>query len=77
MKSPIISIAKRVCPAVITVIVSKDLPRAENLYSFPFGGKEHVMQKSGKSQKRPKGYPIEKTQIGGGSGFIVSENGYV
>jgi S1-C subfamily serine protease len=64
MKSPIIEIAKKICPAVITVIASKDLPKAENLYSFPFSEK-------GKKNK------VEKTQIGGGSGFIVSENGYV
>jgi len=73
MVSPIISIAKKVCPAVITVIVSKDLPKAENFYSFPFGGKEYVMPKLEKGQKSK----IQKTQIGGGSGFIVSENGYV
>ncbi len=72
-KSPIIGIAKKVCPAVITVIVSRDLPRAENFYSFPYAGKEYVMPKLGKGQKNK----IEKTQIGGGSGFIVSENGYV
>ena len=72
-KSPIIEIAKRVCPAVITVIVSKDLPKAENFYSFPFGGKEYVMPQLKKGQKGK----IEKTKIGGGSGFIVSENGYV
>lgn len=71
--SPIVEIAKKVCPAVITVIVSKDLPKAENYYSFPFGGKEYVMPKLEKGQKGK----IEKTQIGGGSGFIVSENGYV
>ncbi|KKP93131.1 MAG: Protease Do [Parcubacteria group bacterium GW2011_GWA1_36_12] len=71
--SPIIEIAKKVCPAVITVIVSKDLPKAENFYSFPFGGKEYVMPKLEKGQKGK----IEKTQIGGGSGFIISENGYV
>ena len=72
-KSPIIEIAKKVCPAVITVIVSKDLPQAENFYSFPFGGKEYVMPKLEKGQKGK----MEKTKIGGGSGFIVSENGYV
>ena len=38
-KSPVVSIAKKVCPAVITVIVSKNLPAAENLYSFPHGNK--------------------------------------
>lgn len=73
MKSPIIKIAKRVCPAVITVIASKDLPKAENFYSFPVGGKEYVMPKL---EKGEKGH-VEKTQIGGGSGFIVSANGYV
>ncbi len=70
MKSPIVEIAKKVCPAVITVIVSKDLPKAENFYSFPFGGKEYVMPKDKKSK-------LQKTEIGGGSGFIISDNGYV
>ena len=73
IKSPVVEIAKRVCPAVITVIVSKDLPKAENFYSFPYGDKEYMMPKYGKGQKGK----IEKTKIGGGSGFIVSENGYV
>jgi serine protease Do len=65
-KSPIVEIAKKVCPAVITVIISKDLPKAENLYSFPYEGKE-----------KNKKMDTQKTKIGGGSGFIVSENGYV
>jgi serine protease Do len=71
--SPIVEIAKKVCPAVITVIASKDLPKAENFYSFPYGDKEVMMPKFEKGQKGK----VEKTQIGGGSGFIVSENGYV
>jgi len=72
-KSPIIEIAKKVCPAVITVIVSKDLPKAENFYSFPFAGREYIIPKLEKGQKSK----IEKTQIGGGSGFIISKDGYV
>lgn len=72
-KSPVVGIAKKVCPAVITVIVSKDLPKAENFYSFPFGGKEYVMPQQEKGKKNK----IQKTQIGGGSGFIVSADGYV
>lgn len=71
--SPIIEIAKKVCPAVITVVVSKDLPKVEDFYSFPYGGKEYIMpmmEKNGRGK-------IEKTQIGGGSGFIISADGYV
>ncbi|TSC94628.1 MAG: hypothetical protein CEN87_349 [Parcubacteria group bacterium Licking1014_1] len=73
LKSPIVEIAKKVCPAVITIVVSRDLPKAESFYSFPFGGKEYIMPKLEKGQKGK----IEKTQIGGGSGFIVSPDGYV
>jgi len=61
MKSPIIKIAKKVCPAVVSVIVSKDLPKVEDFYSFPYGGKEYIMpmmQKDGKGE-------IERTEIGG------------
>jgi serine protease Do len=81
-KSPIVKIAKRVCPAVITVVVSKDLPKAEGFYSFPFAGKEYILpapqgqgSSSGKNGKvKPQ---TQKIQIGGGSGFIISKDGYV
>lgn len=72
-KSPIIEIAKKVCPAVISVIVSKDLPKVEDFYSFPYGGKEYIMPMMDKGGKGM----VEKTQIGGGSGFIISKDGYV
>ncbi len=71
--SPIVAIAKRVCPAVITVVVSKDLPKIDDFYSFPFGGKEYIMPMTEKGVKNK----TEKTQIGGGSGFIISKDGYV
>lgn len=71
-KSQIAQIAKKVCPAVVSVVVSKDLPKVEDFYSFPYGGKEYIMPmvQNGKSI-------TEKTQVGGGSGFIVSRDGYV
>ncbi len=72
-KSPIIKIAQKVCPAVISVVVSKDLPKVEDFYSFPYGGKEYIMPMMDKGGKGV----VEKTQIGGGSGFIISSDGYV
>src|SRR3989344_2017746 len=71
--SQIIEIAKRVCPAVITVVVSKDLPKIEDFFSFPYGGKEYIMPNMEKGAIGK----LEKTQIGGGSGFIISKDGYV
>lgn len=69
-KSPIIEIAKRICPAVITIIISRDLPKIEGFYFFPYGEQEFLVPKMQKGKK-------EKTKIGGGSGFIVSQDGYV
>jgi len=67
----IVKIAKKSCPAVITVVVTKDLPRIEGYYMFPFGGKDYMMPRFDHLSDS------EKTQIGGGSGFIVSKDGYV
>lgn len=74
--SPVIEIAKRVCPAVITVVVSKDLPKMENFLSFPVGGKQFIIPGPPTNGKKGK-IKTQKTQIGGGSGFIISEDGYV
>lgn len=68
-KSPIVEIAKKVCPAVITIVVTKDLPKVEGFYLFPFGGEKFIVPRFEKGRK--------KTKIGGGSGFIVSPDGYV
>ncbi len=69
-KSPIVGLAKRVCPAVITVVISKDLPKIEGFYFLPFGDQQLLFPKINSAKK-------EATKIGGGSGFIVSEDGYV
>jgi len=68
-KSPIVQVAKDVCPAVITIVITKDLPKVEGFYYFPFGGQEFIFPKIKKGK--------ERTKIGGGSGFIVSPNGYI
>jgi len=69
-KSPIVKIAKKVCPAVITIVITKDLPKIEGFYFFPFGGQKFIIPRIEKGKK-------EKTKIGGGSGFIVSPDGLV
>jgi len=68
-KSPIIEVAKKVCPSVITIVITRDLPKIEGFYFFPFGGQRFVVPKFNKKR--------ERTKIGGGSGFIVSLDGYI
>lgn len=67
---PITKIVRKVCPAVITVAVRKDLPKIEASYNFPFGDKGLSIPKVESSKK-------EEVKIGGGSGFIVSKDGMV
>ncbi len=69
-KSPIIKVAKKVCPAVITVIISKDLPKVDGFYFFPSGEKSFIVPRIKKGRK-------EKTKIGGGSAFIISSDGHI
>jgi len=66
----IVEVAKMVCPAVITIVVSKDLPKVEGFYMLPFGSDNFVMPKIKRGKK-------EMVKIGGGSGFIVSPDGFV
>lgn len=69
-KSPIIEIAKRVCPAVITIVISKDLPKIEGFFLLPFGEGGVIMPEIKRGKK-------ERTKIGGGSGFIISPDGLI
>lgn len=68
-KSPVVKIVKNACPAVITIVISKDLPQIESFYMMPFGGQDLIVPQVGSKK--------EKTKIGGGSGFIISQDGII
>ena len=69
-QSPIIDIAKNTSPAVISIIISKDLPKVDGFYTMPFGGRQYIVPKFRKGVK-------EQVKIGGGSGFFVSPDGLI
>lgn len=84
-ENAVIDVVDKVSPAVVSVIVSKDLPILERYYANPFGDDEMFKEFFGDDfsdffgfgapQYRQKG--TEKKEIGGGTGFIVSSDGYI
>lgn len=73
-KSPIVQIVKRVSPAVVSIIISKDLPKIRKYSVQPF---DKFFGPYGPpiTQYRQEGK--QKVKIGGGSGFFVSSEGII
>jgi len=68
----IINVVKAVSPTVVSIIITKDLPIIEEFFISPFEDFPFEFQVP---QFRQKG--TQKKEIGGGTGFIVSEDGLV
>ncbi len=74
----IIDIVKNASPAVVSIIVTKDLPVIEQYLYNPFQEFEDFFQDDFEVEVpryREKG--TEKKEIGGGTGFIVSKDGLI
>jgi serine protease Do len=86
-ESPIIDTVQAVSPAVVSVVVTKDLPLyrqqafnfndffmrdpfADPFFDLPFSQPQYETDEDGNVKKTPR-------KVGGGSGFIVTENGLI
>ncbi|MFQ6049903.1 MAG: S1C family serine protease [Candidatus Paceibacterales bacterium] len=67
----IIKVVNEVSPAVVSIIITKDLPVLEEYYISPF----EPFYEFKIPQYRQKG--VEKKEIGGGTGLIISEDGMI
>jgi len=57
-KGPFVEIAKKVCPGVITIVITKDLPKIEGFYLFPLWGEEFIFPKFKKEKEKTKNYAV-------------------
>ncbi len=76
----VISAVKRASPAVVSVIISKNVPIIEQCPYNPFSNLPPEFQQFFGSQQQfyepcQKGTKLQ--EIGGGSGFIISKDGYI
>ena len=78
-ESAVISAVEKVSPAVVSIIVTKDLPKLEQFYYNPFGNDDFFSQFFGDQFLVPgtRQNGTEKQEVGGGSGFIISSDGLV
>lgn len=77
-KSPVVKIVKKCLPAVVSIIIAKNLPNLENFPDFfpflPFGFDPKELYK----QIPPEMFDEHgRIKVGGGSGFIISPDGLV
>ncbi len=77
-ESAVTQVVERVSPAVVSIIITKDLPKIERYYS-PFRGDDFFGQFFGDDFLVPRYRQdgTEKQEIGGGTGFIITSEGYV
>lgn len=72
----VIRVVKEVSSSVVSIIVSKDLPIIEEYYYNPFEEFFGPLPFEFKiPQYRQKG--VEKKEIGGGTGFVISQDGMI
>lgn len=73
-ESSVIKTVEKVNPAVVSIVITKDMPTIEQYYRqyYPFSNLG-----SDSSQNSNNSSSTEKQEIGGGSGFFVSADGYI
>jgi len=77
-ESAVIKAVDKASPSVVSIIISKDVPKMQNFFSDPFGFDPFFDPfGSGNNNNQNNQGGTEKQEIGGGSGFIVSGDGLV
>jgi serine protease Do len=75
--SVVVDVVKKASPAVVSIVVSKDVSRLQNFGLDPFGFdpfSQFFQQKNSSSSQKQE--PVIQ-QVGAGSGFFVSEDGLI
>jgi len=70
-------IVEQVNPAVVSIVVTQDVPIIETYYEDPFGEFFDRRSPFGFSIPRYRENGTEEREIGAGSGFLISDNGFI
>ena len=76
-ESAVIQAVKTDSPAVVSIIISKNVPQQQDFFSDPFFDPFGFGQQQPQSQNQNQGNANQKQEVGAGSGFIVTGDGLV
>lgn len=71
-ESAIIDVVEKSTPAVVSIVVTKDMPRIQNFFD-PFG----FFDNQNPSDNSPRQDGSQKEKIGAGTGFIITTDGMI
>ncbi|MCX6766179.1 MAG: trypsin-like peptidase domain-containing protein [Candidatus Moranbacteria bacterium] len=75
-ESAVIQAVKKDSPAVVSIIISKNVPQQQDFFSDPFFDPFGFQQQQPQSQNQNQN-SNQKQEVGAGSGFIVTSDGLV
>ena len=79
--SAVINVVEKTTSAVVSVIISKDVPKVQDFFSNPFNFPDFFGDPFGSGPGQGGGSNgqegTQKQQIGGGSGFFITEDGMI
>lgn len=74
----VVGVVERASPAVVSIVISKDVPRVREFSRFPFGFPFFFNQDPGTNGQNDQNQSgSTKQTVGHGSGFFVSADGYI
>ncbi|TSD01944.1 MAG: peptidase S1 and S6, chymotrypsin/Hap, partial [Parcubacteria group bacterium Athens0714_25] len=73
-ESAVINVVEKANPSVVSIVVTKDVPKFRSFFDNPFGFGPFS---SPFENNNNDGSSMEKQEVGGGSGFIVSADGTI
>lgn len=73
-KSPVVKVVKKVSPAVVSIAITKEMPKIRRYFVQPF---DEFFGPYGSPVPQFRQEGMQKVKIGGGSGFFVAPEGII
>lgn len=72
--SAVVDVVEKTSPAVVSIIITKDVPKIRNFFGSPFGFQDFFGSPGQDSQGSGE---TQKETIGGGTGFFITSDGMI